>query len=219
MKIARTGQTSPYSQKPPASPTLAQQDKACAHSGHHHTTATDSFLPRVRESFVELPHAAMELLAGHDSDSVAIGSLSGAVGILAAVRGVQNFQTGGAIHTVEGLGSFALAASSGLTAFQTFKNAHEAHHHHGHDHGHALSSLEHHHNPLISALEVSHGLAEIVVGGLELREDTPKPAVSLLRIAKGSAAIAAQLLPTIAQPALLAKFGLTAAIAVLDPKH
>jgi hypothetical protein len=177
---------------------------ACTHSGHQHTH--DSAIPYIRESFVDVPHAAMDVAAGH-FDSPALGVAAGAVSVLATVRGVQNFRSGGLVHNIEGVGNLALAASSGMGAYEAFFSDHgDHHHHHGHEFG------------LASGLEMVHGLAEMAVGGIELKRGG-RTALSLTKIAKGGAVVAAQLIPGAGPLGHLIHLGAAVAVAAMDPKH
>ena len=182
----------------------------CVHS-HHHAKEAAGPLPYIRESYVETPHALMEALGAHEHPSALTGAAAGAVGALAAVRSLQNFQVGGAVHNIEGVGNLALAAAGGLTAYEMFTEAGEAH---GHGHGHA----EGHGFGLIGALEVAHGLAELTVGGMELRKPG-RTGASVLRLIKGTSILAAQLVPSVAGLANFVALGSTIAGAVADPYH
>lgn len=160
---------------------------------------------------MELPHSVFELMGGHEHASPLTGAAAGAIGALAAVRGVQNLKIGGTIHNLEGLGNLALAASSGLTAYEMFTGGEESHGHHGHHgHSHGLGT--------VGMLEVAHGLAEIAVGGLEFKQGKRK-GVSLLRMAKGSAVLMGQFVPSIAPVAGLLHLGTTIATTIADPTH
>lgn len=178
----------------------------CVHTHEHRHEQSDSFIPRIKESYVELPHSLFELTGMHDHPSALGGTAAGAIGTLAAIRGYQNLRTGGLIHTIEGAGNVALAAASGLTAYEMFSGGGEGHHHHGHGVG------------LAGALEIGHGVAEIVVGGLEFKQKDRRM-VSLLRIAKGSAVLASQLIPSAGTVAGLAHLGTTIATTIADPNH
>ena len=96
MKIQRTA------------PRLPKAPVKCAHDGHHHTKK--SAVPHIREAYVDVPHAFLDLADGH-LDSHLIGAASGAVSALSLARSFQNFQAGGLIHNIEGAGNLALAAS------------------------------------------------------------------------------------------------------------
>jgi len=140
-----------------------------------------------------------------------VGGASAAISLLAAARGVQNFRDGGLEHRIEGFGNLALAASSGMVAFDTFteSHGHEAHDHsHGHSHGFGV----------IGALECLHGAAEIAVGSMETRR-ADRRAIGLLRIAKGAAAIGSHAIPGAATALQLVHLGTVCALTALDPRH
>ena len=189
----------------------------CSHEvAHlHHHAVNNGPLPYIRESYVELPHAIMETFVGHDHATPVAGAAAGAIGVLAAARGVQSMRIGGTIHNIEGVGNLALAVASGLTAYEMFTEAAEAHEHvseHLHEHGgHGFGA--------VTALEVAHGLAEIAVGGVELKKGTKRPGVSALRIAKGTLVLASQLIPSAAPIAQVLHLGTVVATTALDPKH
>lgn len=191
--------------------TTESSKRPCVHSHHHHTEEAAGPFPYIRESYVETPHALMEALGAHEHPSTLTGAAAGAIGALAAIRSVQNFQVGGAVHNIEGLGNVALAAAGGLTAFEMLSEAGEAH---GHAHGHA----EGHGFGLVGALEVAHGLAELTVGGMELRRPG-RTGASVLRLIKGTSILAAQLVPSVAGLANFVALGSTIAGAVVDPLH
>ena len=194
MKIQRTA------------PRLPKAPVKCAHDGHHH--AKKSAVPHIREAYVDVPHAFLDLADGH-LDSHLIGAASGAVSALSLARSFQNFQAGGLIHNIEGAGNLALAASSGMGAYQAFFGAdeHGGHHHHHHE---GIG--------LISGLEMAHGVAEMVVGGLEVREGG-RTAIGLTRLLKGGSVLAANLIPGAAPIGQLVHLGAVLAVTAMDPKH
>lgn len=155
---------------------------------------------------MDIPHAAVELMGGH-VESPALGVAAGAVSALSALRGFQNFQSGGTIHNIEGIGNLALAAASGLEAYEIFSGGEHGHHHH-HSHGPGIAGT----------LEAVHGLAEITVGGLELKQGG-RNAIGLTRIAKGAAGVAAALIPGAAPVGHLLHLGAAIALTAMDPTH
>lgn len=209
MKIARTSQHSHHHYSENRS---KLKEQVCSHAPEHehrHSVGSGP-LPYIRESYVELPHAALETFVGHEASTLG-GAAHGAIGALAAVRGVQNLRAGGLIHNIEGAGNLALAAASGLTAYEMFTEIAVHSEHAVEEHGHGLGA--------VTALEVAHGLAEIAVGGIELKKGTKRPGVSLLRIAKGSAVLAAQLIPAVAPVATALHLGAVLATTAADPNH
>jgi hypothetical protein len=145
----------------------------------------------------------MDVAAGH-IDSPAMGVAAGVVSGLAAVRGIQNLRTGGLVHNIEGVGNLALAASSGMGAYEAFFSDHGGHHHHE--------------MGLAGGLEMVHGLAEMAVGGIELKRGGRK-ALSLTKMLKGGAVVAAQLIPGAAPLGHLVHLGACVAVAAMDPTH
>lgn len=174
----------------------------CAHDGHAH--AQKSPLPYIREAYVDVPHAVIELAADH-VDPHLIGAANGAVSALSLARGIQNFQAGGLVHNIEGVGNVALAASSGIGAYQAFLGDH---HEHGHHHGLSLTG----------GLEMVHGAAEIAIGGIEVKEEG-RTAIGLARIVKGGSVLAAQLIPGAGPISGLVHLGAVLTVTALDPKH
>lgn len=183
-----------------------QAQANCSHSGHAHLESESSF--QIRESYVELPHAAIEAFGEHHHDSAVVGVAHGAVSALATMRGIQQLKMGGAVHTIEGVGQLALAGASGLGAYSALFGGEEHGHHHHHEHGIGLGG----------ALEITHGLAEIAVAGLEVKQEGRK-AISLVRMAKGASTLAAHLVPGAASVAHAVHLGTVVALAAMDPKH
>lgn len=145
----------------------------------------------------------MDVLGGR-FDSPALGVAAGAVSAMAAVRGIQNFRTGGLVHNIEGVGNLALAASSGLGAYESFFGEHGGHHHHE--------------MGLAGGLEMVHGVAEMAVGGIELKRGGRK-ALALTKMLKGGSVLAAQLIPGAAPLGHLVHLGASVAVGVMDPTH
>lgn len=190
MKIQRT--SPPAHRKP-----VPQQ---CTHAKHSHPRESSVFY--VRESYVDLPHSVIDLVGDHVDSSV-LGAAQGAVSVLAGVRGFQNLRLGGLIHNIEGLGNLALAASSGLGAYESFLG----------DRGH-----HHHEFGLAGGLEMLHGAAEVAVGGLELKQGERR-SLALTRMAKGAATLTAGFIPGVAPVAFLVHLGATVAVTAMDPTH
>lgn len=175
--------------------------ESSGHAGHAHAT-TKAF--KVTEAAAELPHAALEVYLDHGHASKVTAGVAGAVSVLAATRGIQRLRDEGLSHKIEGVGALALATASGLTAFEMFEG-------HGHSHGHGLGA--------IGVLEIVHGAAEIAGAAVEMKTGHSKKSVGLLRMAKGSSIIAAQLFPGIAPVAHVLHLGTALAAATIDPTH
>jgi len=163
-------------------------------------------MPHVREAWVDIPHAALDVVAGHLPSPV-LGVASGAVSALSVVRGIQNLRAGGVEHSLEGIGNLALAASSGMHAYEALAGGEHAHGHH-HTHGPGIAGT----------LEMVHGMAEMAIGGMELKNGDRK-ALGLAKMAKGGAVVAAALIPGAAPVAHLLHLGAAMTVAVMDPTH
>lgn len=172
-----------------------------AADGYDHDKVT------ITEGMVEIPHAGLELLWDF-STHTSTAWISGLVAAGATARGIQKLASESIDDKVEGVGSLALAGASALSVWEMLHETAEAGREH-HAHGHGFGP--------IGVLESIHGAAELYHGVVDFREK--RWYQGILQVTKGTAVIAAQLVPTAAVPLHAVHLGACIGAALLDPNH